>query len=494
MTGRWIVPRLAGLALLVGGLLLPTPARLSADVILDWNGLMLDAIRAEDESPPHAARSLAILHVAMFDAVNGVLQDYQPYFVDAHAPAETSAEAAAVGAAYQVMSSLYPTLQPRSDALYQSFRSNAPAGEARDQDLQLGESIAGMVLDWRAADGATTLVPYIPVAEPGHWQRTPPDYRPPDSPQCPFVTPFALLTGSQFRVPPPPALTSRQYADDVNQVEQLGAADSAARTADQTQVALFWSDFNYTETPPGHWNDIAAVVARQQGNSLAQNARLFALLNITLADAAIVAWDAKYTYDFWRPITAIREADTDGNPDTLPDPNWNSLLEAPPFPEYVSAHSVFGRAAATILDEFYGRDDIAFTIGNDRLPGITRSFQGFSQAADECGISRIYGGIHFMTSNRLGQTAGAALADYVSANLLLPRPALPRLALVSDFDGQQHLILDGLLGQHYVVGVSPDLRSWLPLSTNAMPAVGPAVIHAFSTNASRQFFRARLVP
>lgn len=200
-----------------------------------------------------------------------------------------------------------------------------------------------------------------------------------------------MIEGRQFRPSGPPPLTSRRYAADFNQVKELGAIDSRTRTAEPSLIARFWSDFSYTATPPGHWNQIAAIIAESRGSTLAQNARLFALLNIVMADAGILCWDAKCLYDFWRLITAIRAADTDENPGTEPDPDWNSFLSAPPFPEYTSGHSTFSKAASVVIGLFFGADDIPFTVGNDTLPVISRSYSSLAAAADECGMSRICG-------------------------------------------------------------------------------------------------------
>jgi len=201
----------------------------------------------------------------------------------------------------------------------------------------------------------------------------------------------------------------------------MGAATNSTRTADQTQIALFWADGAGTETPPGHWNSIAQDVAAAKGNTLEENARLFALLNLAMADAAICAWDAKYSFSFWRPVTAIRHADTDGNPATEPDPSWSSLIVTPPFPDYVSGHSTFSGAAATVLAIFYGTDNVSFTTGSDFLPGVHRSFNSFSAAAAEAAVSRLYGGIHFRSANEDGLHGGLAIGHLMMHNFLLPK-------------------------------------------------------------------------
>src|SRR5947207_3043059 len=204
-----------------------------------------------------------------------------------------------------------------------------------------------------------------------------------------------MPTGSHFRPLGPPTLDSARYVEDYNEVKALGAAVGSTRTVEQDMIALFWADGAGTETPPGHWNSIAQSVGAAWGNTVEQNARLFALLNLAMADAAICAWDAKYTYDFWRPVTAIRNGDFDGSAATVGDPTWTSFIVTPPFPDYVSGHSTFSGAASTVLAMFYGTDNVAFATGSDFLPGMTRHFSSFSAAARQAAVSRLYAGIHF---------------------------------------------------------------------------------------------------
>jgi len=231
-------------------------------------------------------------------------------------------------------------------------------------------------------------------------------------PQWGSVTPFALTTGDEFRAPPPPALDSAAYAAALNQVQSLGAVNSSTRTADQTQQAHFWNDGGGSYTPPGHWVLIAQQVAKAEGQSLSANARLMAELCVALADAAVACWDTKYTYDLWRPVTAIQNADQDGNAATTADSAWQPLLITPPHPSYVSGHSTFSAAAAAILADTFG-DATAFTTTSPTLPNVTRSFTSFSQAADEAGLSRIYGGIHTSLDNDAGKALGGQVAQAV---------------------------------------------------------------------------------
>jgi len=483
----WLNPTVLGIGL-ASVLLATTIAK--ADLVTEWNSLLLEAIRTEDASPTLAARSLAILHTAIYDAVNAVYRTHQPYFVDIVPPPGTDAEAAAVAAAYEVMVNLYPSQRGRYDGVLSGYLAGVPGGKSRDGGLGLGKSVADAILAWRSNDGASTSVPYIPSTAPGQWRRTPPFYRPPDSPQCPFVIPFAMSQGSQFRQGGPPALSGRQYAAEFNQVKELGATNSTTRTADQTQIARFWSDFSYTVTPPGHWNWIAAIVATNRNNSVQDNARMFALLNIALADAGIACWDNKYTYNFWRPVTAIRTADIDGNPDTISDPEWNSLLITPPFPEYTSGHSTFSRTAATVLGDFLGTDLVSFTVGCDALPGVFRSYSGLSSAAEECGWSRIYGGIHFRSADVDGQASGAGLAHYVTSNFLLPVASLPRLRFVGFTAGQAQVHLQGLLNRYYVIQATSDFSAWLPILTNTTTRGGVVLSDPASTGFVFRFYRA----
>jgi membrane-associated phospholipid phosphatase len=233
-----------------------------------------------------------------------------------------------------------------------------------------------------------------------------------------FVAPFAIPTGSFMRPAGPPSLDSARWAADYNEVKALGRDVGSSRTAEQSLIALFWADGAGTETPPGHWNRIAQQVSADRGTTLAGNARLFALLNMAMADAAISAWDAKYFYHFWRPVTAIRNGNTDGNPATTPDPLWSSFIVTPPFPDYTSGHSTFSGAAATVLAIFYGTDDVSFTTGSDGVPGVTRSFASFSAAAGEAADSRLYGGIHYRSANEDGLAVGIEIGEWTVSHYL----------------------------------------------------------------------------
>jgi hypothetical protein len=239
-------------------------------------------------------------------------------------------------------------------------------------------------------------------------------------PQWRHVTPFGIPGDSAFRPPPPPALNSPEYTAAFNEVKSLGAANSTTRTAEQSQIARFWYGAAGTFTAGGYWNQIAQEVAVQRGNSLVQNARLFALLNMAQADATFAIWDAKYTYNFWRPVTAIRAADTDGNPDTAADPAWTPFLVTPNHPSYNSGHSGVSGAAAAVLAAFFGSDAIPFSFSSDGLPGVTRSYASFSAALQECSDSRVYAGIHWRFDVQTGQVVGNEVGDYIFSHFLRP--------------------------------------------------------------------------
>jgi len=393
-----------------------------ADIVTEWNSVALNAIKADRTSPPKASRVLAILHVSIYDACNGISQNCQPYYMTDKPAGVASKEAAIAAAAHAVLVKLYPAQQAAFDIAFSNGLEGIADSPRKNVGVSWGESVADAILQERSSDGSDMAVEYTPGSGPGVWVPTPPGFAPALLPNWPSMTPFAMISGSQFRPPLPPGLDSAEWASDFNLTKELGRADSATRTPEQTAIARFWADGSGTVTPPGHWNIIAGEIADQRGNTLEQNARLFALLNIAEADAAIIAWDCKYAFNFWRPITAIPNADTDGNPDTVSDPTWTPLLVTPNFPEYISGHSTFSGAAAAVLAAFFGSDQIPFTTTSEDLPGVSRGYGSFSQAAEEAGMSRIYGGIHFMSANLNGLASGAQLGGYIAENLLLPMP------------------------------------------------------------------------
>ncbi len=393
-------------ALLIGALA-------HADVVTDWNNAALDAIRAGHTAPPIASRSLAIAHASIYDAVNGIARTHEPYLVQSAVPASASREAAASTAAHEALINLFPAAAASFDTLYAAILAAIPNGPQKTAGIVWGEFVADQILASRANDGSNGIVLPPSGSGPGVWVPTPPAFLPYLLPQWGFVVPFGMNSSSQFRPPGPPSLGSERYAADYNEVKALGAAIGSTRTEEQALIALFWADGVGTETPPGHWNSIAQNIAAAQGSTLEENARLFALLNIAMADAAICAWDAKYTFHFWRPVTAINV--------TEPELNWASFIVTPPFPDYVSGHSTFSGAAATVLALFYDREDLPFTTGSDFLPGVYRSFPTCLAAAEEAAVSRLYGGIHFRSANQDGLQAGVGIGQWAATHYLQPK-------------------------------------------------------------------------
>lgn len=342
-------------------------------MVCEWNAAVVAAVRADSAAPGLASRNLAIVHLAALDAA-------------AHG------DGAIAHACHRAAVALFPAHRARFD------RQLAPHADGAGGDE--GRAAADRLLAARAGDGASRKITYIPKDAPGKWRRTAPLRRPPELPHWPQVAPFYLEGAGQFRPPPPPAIGSPEFASAVAEVRRLGAKDARGRSAEQTEVAHFWSCFSYTATPAGHWNLIARDLVESRELDTRGAARLFALLNLALADAAIAAWDCKYHYEFWRPQQAIGGG-------------WEPLLEAPPHPEYVSGHSTFGGAGAELLTRFFGTDEVAFTTTSDSLPGVERRFGSFSACAKEMGESRLYGGIHFRFSNERGLELGRKVAGWV---------------------------------------------------------------------------------
>ncbi|RCJ17002.1 CARDB domain-containing protein [Nostoc sp. ATCC 53789] len=393
-----------------------------SDAVIDWNAVALNIIQNTATPTLIASRNLAIVHAAIYDATNAIYQTHEPYFVNIN-PSEiisASPEAAVVESAYETLLNLYPTQKVVLDE--QRFRSlvEIPNGTAKDAGIELGKRVADQIIALRSNDGSDKAnePPYSLEPTVGVWRPTPPNFAPAAFPNWGLVTPFAIPNGSTFRPDGFPDLNSAEYTQEFNEVRILGEKNSTIRTPEQTEIAQFWSFGRPdTFTTPGQWNRIAETVALQQSNTLEENARLFALLNIGIADAGIAAYDAKYAFNRWRPITAIQEADIDGNANTDADLDWEPLLNTPSHPDYLAAHSVFGGAAGKILDEFFG-NNISFTTTSQELPGISRSYLGFMQAAEESSNSRIYGGVHFRSAAEDGLTTGIAVGEFVSQHFL----------------------------------------------------------------------------
>lgn len=379
--------------------------------VITWNSVALQAIANDKLSPPVASRDLAIIQASVYDAVNSVVPTGAPYLVQLHAKPNANVDAAAIGAAYQALKSLIPDQTALFNKAFATSIAALPPFQSTTDGVQLGAQVAVYEVANRANDGSNAVVPYTPNVQPGFWRPTPPAFAPALLPQWPNVTPFVLKHGNQFQPGPPPALSSAEYVSNVKQVEAIGSNTSAIRTPDQTQIAKFWADGAGTYTPPGHWNAIAGQIAAGRHDSTVTDARIFGVLDLALADAGIAAWSAKYAYNLWRPITAIRQADPTQSPGLTPDPTWTPQLTTPNFPSYVSGHSTFSAAASTVLGAYFGKH-VPFTTTSESLPGVTRSFSSFKAAAEEAGASRIYGGIHFPIDNTNGLTLGHDIGLY----------------------------------------------------------------------------------
>lgn len=388
----------------------------SVDQFLAWNAANLRAIELSSPSPCLVARNLAIIHGAAFEAYNGVHPEDKSVFADIPVcpVEEVDAVLASLAAVWHTSKTFFPSYNAVYNELWETQLAHWTKNAITDRSVEYGVQVANACLLDRADDGVSGTITYIPKDEIGKWRRTPPRYRPPELPQWPLVEPFVLERGDQFRPPPPPALDSDEYAAAVEEVRILGRKRTGREEDQSRTIARFWSCFSYTATPSGHWNEIAGMLVRDQELDFASVARVFAVLNLTLADVGIATWDCKYHYEFWRPIQAIRQADGDGNADTSVDPSWNSELEAPPHPEYVSGHSAFSGAGARILSLLLGKDHLPFVVTSPSVPGVELAYNSLETCADEIGMSRLYGGIHYGFSNRAGLKLGREIADWMA--------------------------------------------------------------------------------
>jgi hypothetical protein len=407
----------------IGGLLAASFA-FAGNAVLEWNRQAIDATRLSRTPPPPASMFLATMHVAIFDAVNGMTRTHQGWLVNEPAPAGIDRDAAIAGAAHKVLAKYWgPGVSPRFVQLaYEQALAKIPNSPAKTAGIAWGEHVADLILAKRADCGFDKPMPGpFSSNEAGKWRETPPGFRPATLPHWCAVTPFMMTSCSQFRAPPPPALDSQAFADDYAYVYKVGARDGADRTEYQTLASAFWSDDLGTCTPPGHWNVIAQDLAERYKLSVEDTARLFALLNMTEADAAISCWDTKFFYRTWRPETALREMDAKLNPHMAVHADFIPNMQSPSFPSYTSGHSTFSAAASRLLERFFGTDDIKITAQSDGLPGAVRTFNKLSEARDEIGMSRVWAGIHTMSDNIAGQQAGLKIADWVFTNGLPTR-------------------------------------------------------------------------
>jgi len=422
-------------ALLIVALVAAGPAPVSAaapDTVLEWIGVMNTTVLAGGTNPLVSTRVVALVSASVFDAVNGIDRRFQPLHVKPAAPHNASERAAAIQAAYVILVDLYPaqaaTLKTQHDASLAALASTEKA-QSIAAGVAWGQTVADAIWAWRLTDGiAPAPPPFLGVqsivgtqAAIGAWRPTPqglPNQLPGVSgagPQFATMTPWVLTRPSQFRLPPPFALNSPEYAADLDELFKMGVYSGSGRTQDQSDLALFWAG-----NTPLYWNRIAAQLSVERGLSFTENAHLFALLNVSMADAGIACWDGKYRYVFWRPITAIRDGFTPADS----DPAWIPWLDffpggTPAHPEYPSGHSTVSGSAAFILAARFG-ENTAFSLDSETLPGKTRSFASFTDATMEIADARVFGGIHYRTSCVRGNMLGRTVADYVSRHALRP--------------------------------------------------------------------------
>jgi len=411
----------------------------AADEVFDWNVAGFEATATGGQNPIVMSRTMAMLHLAVHDALNAIDRRYEPYLYEGRAEPAAAPPAAIAAAARDVLVGVIPAWgKPEQRAKAMTMVDNAfaaalakvPDGVGKTAGITVGQKAAAAMLAARNTDGSSAPAQFVPGTGPAQWRPHPnpvpanppiadPEFAvgnwPALLPQWGQVTPFMMATPWQFRLPGPPALTSAQYARDYEEVKKLGGKTSAARTAEQSEIARYW----YEGSPQG-WSRITRIVGAQHGLDRWDNARLLALVNAVIADGYIAGADTRYLYKFWRPVTAIRAADTDGNDATAADSTWETYLNTPPLPDYPSTHSVASGAASAVLARFFdGDDDVAFTMtSGPPFGGITRSFKSFSQASRENAESRIYAGIHFRSACtdgiKLGEQIGRrAFAQYL---------------------------------------------------------------------------------
>jgi len=389
-----------------------------ANLVVEWNRALLRIVRTPGAQPAtiHPTRSFAMLHLAIRDAVHSI--DRTPRLIRASSR-EASPEAAGAAAAHDVLVALYPSFAAQLDTQLQQSLAQVPDGAPKTEGVRIGQDFAGRVLAARADDGsAAPPLKFTFGTLPGAYQSTPPNF--PSQPQFtswPHVKPFALERASQFRPGPPPALESEAYADALNEIKSLGTASGSTASADQALTGRFWNG-----AIQNYWNEIAQTAALSRGLTTAETARLFALLDVAIADSVIAFYDAKYTYTFWRPVTAIRAADTDGNPETDADPNWLPQAgRTAPDPSYPGAHAVISAAAAAVLEGFLEEVDFAFSVTSEVLPGTQRSFESFAAAAREATLSRVFAGQHFRFDLSAGHRLGQKVAEFVMSKSDSPK-------------------------------------------------------------------------
>jgi hypothetical protein len=390
-------------------------------MVLDWNEIAVNSIVGiAQQRTERGTIRLAMVHIAIYDALNAIAgYPFTPYTGKLDVVLPASPDDAAATAGHDVLVALFPDQQAQLDSKYEASLASIPDAADKANGISAGRQAASAILAARAGDGRDAVVPYTPGSGPGVWIPTPPAFASASGPEVASVEPWTLKTPSQFRVKPPPDLTSEKWALDYNEVKALGAATGSSRTPEQTDIGRFWSESTLPQ-----WDRAWRGISIAQGLSMNDKARFFAVLASTASDAMIACWDSKYTYNFWRPVTAIRAGDTDGNPDTQPDPNWFPLVVTPPHPEYPSAHGCFTGATTETLKFFFSTDHFSFSVDSS-IPGLSspvRNYSSFSQALNEVFDARVYGGVHYRNSVRYGAKIGKKVSHYATEHFFLKSP------------------------------------------------------------------------
>jgi hypothetical protein len=394
----------------------------SADVVLRWNQLLQSTLPPPGN--PQTPRTYSMMHIAMFDAINAIEREFEPYRVRLR-PGSGSTRAAAAQAAHDVLVVLNESSQQAYDEALAAELGGSPSGFVR-RGAEIGARVAKEILAWRENDGwiVPAFPPYSEPLLPGRWQPTPPANAAATFTHLQHAVPMALLSATQVLPSPPPSLTSARYAADLNEVKLLGKSDSAVRTEEQTTLSRLWSGVGTTTGFFSVWNNVARDVVLARNLSLVEAARVFVLVNVSIHDALQTTQASKFVYGMWRPVTAIRGADTDLNPETDPDPAWLPLITTPPYPSYAGNLATIGASAARALQLICGTNDVPVAVTWDipgGVPAVTRHFDGFWQAAEEEALARILGGIHYRFDQQAGQQVGQSVAEFVFANFMRPR-------------------------------------------------------------------------
>jgi len=399
----------------------------TSSVLFEWNQILQDSFPTQGVG---TFRPFSMTHIAMFDAINAIERDYEPYFAQPRPSDGGSPEAAAAQAAHDVLVGLNPTQTAVYDAALARQIGTRPSGHVR-RGAAVGARVAQEILAWRQNDGwvVTPTPAYSEPPLPGRWQPTPPARAAAAFTHLQFAAPMALLTATQFLPPPPPSLTSTRYATDLNEIKAIGKSDSSIRTAEQTVTARVWNGVAASGTGTATnflsvWNNIVRDVVQERHLSLVAAARVFVLVNVSMQDSLMTTQASKFVYGLWRPVTAIQQADTDLNAATDADPGWMPLLVTPPYPSYAGNMATIGAGAARALQLVFRTDDIPVTVTwkqSGGQPDVTHQFSGFWEVAEEQSNSRMWGGIHYRFDQEAGQNIAKSVAEYAFNNYVQRR-------------------------------------------------------------------------